>query len=92
MIDNQEFASVWDVLASSPEQAENLKIRSHLLRSIQSTVRSKGLNQTEIAQLLGITQPMVSKLLSGRINAFSLDALVNYSAKAGLHISIQVVE
>jgi predicted XRE-type DNA-binding protein len=42
--------------------------------------------------LFGITQPRVSDLMRGKIELFSLDALVNMAATAGLHIELHVHE
>lgn len=36
------------------------------------------------AHLLGVTQPRISDLMRGRLNLFSLDALVDMADRAGL--------
>ena len=43
-------------------------------------------------QKTGVTQPRISDLMRGKINLFSLDALVNMAAAAGLHVEIRVLE
>lgn len=40
---------------------------------------------------LGITQPRLNLLLKGKINEFSIDALVNMAAKAGMRVEIKVM-
>ena len=40
--------------------------------------------------MLGITQPRLNQLLKGKISLFSLDALVNMLAKAGMRVSMKV--
>lgn len=86
------FESVWDAITDTPEEAENMKIRSMLMRQICSFIKRKKLTQSEVARLCKITQPRASDLVNERISKFSLDALVNIAAAAGLHISVSVAE
>ena len=89
---NEQFASVWDAIEDAPEEAENMKLRSGLMRSLKDYIERTGLNQTEAAKLFGVTQPRVSDLMRGKINVFALDALVNMAAAAGLHVEMRVVD
>lgn len=91
-IENQSFGSVWDALEDTPAEAENMKIRSSLAAQIISHIRKRKLTQAEAARLCQITQPRMSDLIQGKISKFSLDALVNIAASAGLHISVDVQE
>ena len=36
------FASVWDAIEDTPEEAENMKVRSSLMRSIEARIRKEG--------------------------------------------------
>jgi predicted XRE-type DNA-binding protein len=64
--------------------------RSDLLIALQESVASWALTQAEAAKRLGISQPRLNDLLKGRINKFSLDALMNLAAAAGLTVKLQV--
>jgi predicted XRE-type DNA-binding protein len=86
----QTFVSVSDALEDSPEMAENMKIRSALMMELQELVRSKGWAEEEAAGHLGVTQPRLKDLLRGRIDNFSLDALVLLAARAGLAVQLQI--
>lgn len=88
---NEQFASVWDAIEDTPEAAENMKLRSRLMRSLKDYIVHSGLNQTEAAKLFGVTQPRISDLMRGKINVFGLDALVNMAAAAGLHVEMRIV-
>jgi predicted XRE-type DNA-binding protein len=88
---NERFTSIWDALADSPAEAENLRIRSQLMIAITQTVEAWGESQTQSAKRLGVTQPRLNDLLKGRIEKFSLDALVNLLSGAGLAIEINVI-
>ncbi len=89
---NQRFASVWDAIEDTPEEAENMKLRSVLMTELKNYLIRENLNQSEAATLLGVTQPRVSDLMRGKINLFGLDALVNMATAAGLHIEMRVLE
>lgn len=89
---NQRFSSVWDAIEDTPEEAENMKLRSALLISLKNHLTRSELTQAEAAKLFGVTQPRVSDLMRGKINLFALDALVNMAAAAGLHIEMRVLE
>lgn len=87
---NERVTSVWDVLVDLPEEAENLRVRSQLMRAIKQVVNDWDISQKEAAQRLHITQPRLNDLLKGKIDKFSLDALVNMLASANLKIEIHV--
>lgn len=90
MMANERSTSVWDALVDSPEEAENLRLRSKLMRVLTKVVRSWDLPQKEAARKLHVTQPRLSELLNGKIEKFSLDALVNLLASVDLEIDITV--
>ena len=84
------YRSVWDALEDTPEAAENMKIRATLLLALQDYVSGLGVTQAEAAQQLGITQPRLNDMLQGRIDKFSLDALVNLLYKTGMRLAVEV--
>ncbi len=87
---NEQFNSVWDAIEDTPEEAENMKLRSALMSALKEHITSKGLSQAQTAKLFGITQPRVSDLMRGKINLFGIDALVNMVAAAGLHVEMRI--
>jgi predicted XRE-type DNA-binding protein len=89
MSDNR-FASVWEALEDTPQDAENLRLRAALMRALKEHLTQTGLTQAQAAEQLGVTQPRISDLLRGKINLFSLDTLVNMAASAGLHVDLQL--
>ena len=44
------FASIWDALADSAEEAANLKVRAELMRKIAALVQDKGWTQAVAAE------------------------------------------
>lgn len=88
----KRFASVWDAIENTPEEAENMKMRSLLMTALKNHLARSDLSQAEAAKIFGVTQPRVSDLVRGKINLFGLDALVNMATAAGLHIEMRVLE
>jgi len=77
-------------LGFSKAEAENLRLRSQLMREIDAYFRVSGMTQTTAAKALGLTQPRLNALLKGRLHQFSLDALVNIASNAGLNVRMVV--
>lgn len=84
----ETFASVWDALADTPEEAANLRLRSALMQQIAEIVKRSEWTQAEAASRCGVTQPRINDLLRGRIARFSLDALVNIAAALGRKVTV----
>ena len=68
-----------------------MKARSELMIAIDQTVQAWGMTQSAAAKRLGLTQPRLNDLLRGRISKFSLDALMNLAANAGLTVKLKVI-
>jgi predicted XRE-type DNA-binding protein len=88
----QTFDSVFDALADTPAEAANMKARSELLSALKIRIRSWDLPQEAAAARLGITRPRLNDLLRGKMSKFSLDALVNLAATAGLTLEIRIAD
>ena len=78
------YASVWDALEDTPQEAASMKTRADLMRGLQAWIKREGLTQSAAASLFGVTQPRVSDLVRGRVSLFSIDALIDMAATAGL--------
>ena len=88
----ETYASVWDAIADTPEQAANLRARAELMQQIAAIVKEGGWTQAEAATRCGVTQPRMNDLLRGRVSRFSLDALVNIATAIGrrVHLELEV--
>ena len=71
-----------------PGEAENLLLRAQLMSRVRDAMR--GVSQREAAKRFGVSQPRLNDLLRGKIEKFSLDALVNMLAHAGMRIEMKV--
>ncbi|MEX0900950.1 MAG: XRE family transcriptional regulator [Gammaproteobacteria bacterium] len=86
----RKHKSVWDALENTQEDAANMRARAELMIALQKSVeRNKGTQEAK-AEALGITQPRLNDLLRGRIEKFSIDALVNIASRAGLRVDLKV--
>jgi predicted XRE-type DNA-binding protein len=90
MTETETYASVWDAIADTPEEAANLRLRSELMDKIAALIEANGWTQAEAASRCGVTQPRISDLLRGRISRFSLDALVNIAASLGKRVHVEL--
>ena len=90
MMERQAFANVWDALEDTQADAASMTMRSKLLIAIEQQVRSWNVSQANAARRLGVTQPRLNDLLRGRIQNFSLDALVDLAARAGLNVRLDI--
>ncbi|GAA4412270.1 helix-turn-helix domain-containing protein [Quisquiliibacterium transsilvanicum] len=87
---SKRFANVCHAIEDDPELADNLRLRSELMMALRDRIEAAGLTQVEAAAQLGVTQPRISDLLRGKIDVFSLDALVRLAHAAGLRVTMEV--
>ena len=89
-VTGQGFASVWDALGRTPEEAAHLQSRAHLMIALSDHIEKQGWTQVQAAKHLGVTQPRISDLTRGKLSAFGLDLLVTMLARAGMAVDIRV--
>ena len=90
MSKTETYASVWDALADTPEQAANLRARAELMQKIAVIVKAGDWTQADAAKQCGVTQPRMNDLLRGRVSRFSLDALVNIATAIGQRVYLEL--
>jgi len=90
MVKVRAYENVWDALEDDSAERASLTIRSELMIALEGAVERWKITQKQAAARLGITQPRLNDLLKGRINKFSLDALVDLATKAGLSVTVKV--
>lgn len=75
---------------TSRESSADTRERAVLMTALREHVQQRTGTQAEKAEALGITQPRLNDLLKGRVDKFSLDALVALAKKAGLRVNVNV--
>ena len=81
-------ANVFSDLGFGAQEADNLLLRAQLMSRIRDS--AQGLSQREAAGKFGVSQPRLNDLLRGKIDKFSLDALVVMLGRAGLRVELRV--
>ena len=69
---------------------EDSLVRAELVKQIAEIIKRRALNQSQIAAILGVDQPKVSKLVRGRISGFSSDRLLGFLTALGCDVRIEV--
>lgn len=77
---------------SSPraQSAEDHVLKSQLVQKIDALLKERGLKQVEAAQLFGVKQPDVSKMLHGDFRQFSVERLLRFLVALGQDVEIVV--
>jgi predicted XRE-type DNA-binding protein len=76
-----------DLGFANPEE-ELLKAK--LVREIRSIIKRRKLTQTKAADVLGLKQPDVSALVTGRVGKFSIDRLVRCLDRLDYRVDVVV--
>lgn len=71
-------------------QAEAHLLKAELVSRIDALIRRRGITQTEAGQLLGLSQPDVSRLLRGDFREYSLERLFRLLTALGRDIEIVI--
>ena len=79
--------NIFSDLGHPQEEASNLLLRSDLMIEITNIIEQRGLSQAEAAKLLGVKQPRISELMTGRIPKFKVDVLVKYLSRLGVKVN-----
>jgi predicted XRE-type DNA-binding protein len=76
-----------DIGVANPEEA---LLKAELVRSITNAIDERVLTQTAAAAMLGVSQPKVSLLYRGRLDAFSVERLLRFLNALGRDVRIVV--
>jgi predicted XRE-type DNA-binding protein len=72
----------------SPEEAEELNVKSSLIAAIHDTVAARKLTQKAAAQICGTDQPTLSKIVRGRMESVTINRLAAWLTALGLTVEI----
>ena len=76
-----------DIGVPNPEEA---LLKAQLAYQINQVIQQRGLTQVAAAECLGIDQPKVSALRTGRLRGFSVDRLIQFLTRLGNDVEIVV--
>jgi predicted XRE-type DNA-binding protein len=87
---NETFESVWDAIEDTPAQAMNMRLRSSMMIALTEHMRRNSLTRDQAAKDFGVTTPVVTDLLRGKIDRLDLDQLVDMLANARIRVEIKI--
>ena len=90
MIAHTTIGSIFDDLGFDASEAENLKICASLMQAVEQYISAHKLTQATAARLMGVSQPRISDLMTGKIDKFTIDMLVNMLAKARMSVTLVI--
>lgn len=76
-----------DLNVPNPEEA---LAKAELARQINRVIKKKKLTQNQAALVLGVDQPKISALISGKLSGFSLERLFRFLNELGQDVTINV--
>lgn len=82
--------NVFRDLGFPPAEAENLRVRTHLMIQLEKVIEARGWTQREAARHLGVSQPRISDLVQGKFERFSADSLIEMFGRAGFTVTVGV--
>ena len=83
-------ANVFEDLGFTSQESQNLLLRSQTMIALVQWFEASGMTRAQAAKSLSITQPRFNQLLKGKIEIFSLDALVNMATSAGMRVGLSI--
>jgi predicted XRE-type DNA-binding protein len=86
----ESSGNIFEDLGFDSGEAESLRVRTRLMASLERSIRERGITQAEAAEELGTTQARISALVNGKIQTFSIDALINMLDRVGLEVDVDV--
>jgi predicted XRE-type DNA-binding protein len=72
------------------KDADTLMAKSVLAIHIKRAIKARRLTQAQAAEILGLDQPKVSAITSGRLEGFSTDRLMRFLNELGCDVKISV--
>jgi predicted XRE-type DNA-binding protein len=81
-----KYSNIFEAIAGNAEEAADLEFRADLMLVLRDYFRDQRASQAQIGTRLGIPQPRVSELMTGRVDKFSSDKLIGFLAKVGIRL------
>lgn len=82
--------NIFKDLGHNDADAANLLLRSDMMLEIASIIDERGWSQAQAAKVLGVKQPRISELVTGRISKFKIDILVKYLNRLGKKVILRL--
>jgi predicted XRE-type DNA-binding protein len=87
-----KYSNIFEAIADSAEVAADMEFRADLMLVLRDFFHERGASQAQIGQMLGVPQPRVSELMTGKVDKFSSDKLIGFCAKVGIRFKPATVQ
>jgi predicted XRE-type DNA-binding protein len=87
----ESFDSVWEALGFSPQESARLEARSMLMIQLREIIRKERWTQAVAAKRCGVSQPRINDLIRGKIDKFSIDALIEMATALGRRVNFELL-
>ena len=81
-----KYSNIFEAITGNAEEAADLEFRADLMLVLRDYFRDQCASQAQIGARLGIPQPRVSELMTGKVDKFSSDKLIGFLAKVGIRL------
>ena len=68
---------------------KDMETKANLVIEMIKVIKRKKLTQTQVAKMIGITQPKLSELLGGRFRGYSVERLIHFLNELGKDIVVK---
>lgn len=81
--------SLFELITQDAAELTALRLKSSLTALIGLAIEEKGWTQAHAAAVMGISQPRMSNMISGKLNLFSIDTLLKCLVKTGYRLDVK---
>ena len=81
---HKSTGNVFEDLGFDETEAQNLRLRSFLMRKISQWINENEFTQKEASKKLGVTQSRISDINTGKIHKFTVDNLLYLLGATGV--------
>ena len=74
----------------SPSESEKLNVKSRLMSELELIIKDNGLTPEQAAKIMGVSKPRARDIVLGKIDRFTIDALIDMLARTGHHVKILI--
>lgn len=85
---HESTGDVFQDLGFTSGDSEKLRIKTKLMSTIEAYIAEKGLTQAQASELMGVSRPRISDLVRGKLDKFTIDALVDMLSRVGFQVEI----
>ena len=82
-LQSETFECVWDAICKTPQEANELRARSDVMRAIEKIIKENAWKPAEAARLCGISLSRMRRFLKHGFSEFSLTDLLDMAACLG---------